>query len=192
MSQDCGWPADDPEMMRYHDTVWGVPLADSRGLFEFLTLEAAQAGLSWRTILNRREGYQRAFAGFDVREISDYNDAKIESLMQDAGIIRNRLKITATVINARLVHAMQESGQSFEDYIWGLVGGATKVNKFVDQSEIPATTTVSDQMSKRLKADGFKFVGSTTCYALMQATGMVNDHLVACSRYEPLMKMARR
>ena len=191
MSQDCGWPADDPKMMRYHDTEWGVPLRDDSGLFEFLTLEAAQAGLSWRTVLYRREGYRRAFANFDIREIAGYDDTKIESLMRDAGIIRNRLKITATLINARLVLAMQESGQSFEDYIWGLVGGVTQVNEFVDLSEIPATTLVSDQMSKRLKADGFKFVGSTTCYALMQATGMVNDHLKACSRYEPLVKMAR-
>ena len=192
MSQSCGWPADDPKMMRYHDTEWGVPLTDDRGLFEFLTLEAAQAGLSWRTILYRREGYQRAFSNFNIRKIADYDDAKINTLMQDAGIIRNRLKITAAVINARPVLGMQESGQSFEDYIWGLAGGVTLVNEFADLSELPATTQVSDQMSKQLKADGFKFVGSTTCYAFMQATGMVNDHLMGCFRYEPLVKLAGR
>jgi DNA-3-methyladenine glycosylase I len=173
-------------MTAYHDLEWGVPVHDDRLLFEFLILEGAQAGLSWRTILDRREGYRRAFDGFDTRAIAGYSPDKIQELLQDPGIIRNRLKIEATVKNARAFLAVQDTFGSFDSYIWRYTGGAPKRNAWRTLSEVPARTPESDAMSKDLRRRGFSFVGSTICYAFMQAVGMVNDHLVDCFRYTEL------
>jgi DNA-3-methyladenine glycosylase I len=170
-------------MLRYHDEEWGVPQHDERALFELLTLEGAQAGLSWNTILNKREGYRVVFHGFDVDKVASYTEADVERLMGNAGIVRNRMKIESTIRNARALLAVREKIGSFDAYIWGLVGGAPKLNAFKSLSELPASTAESDAMSKDLKKRGFRFVGSTICYAFMQATGMVNDHEVGCFRY---------
>jgi DNA-3-methyladenine glycosylase I len=170
-------------MLRYHDEEWGVPHHDDRALFELLILEGAQAGLSWNTILNKREGYRRAFAGFAFGEVARFGDVDIARLMGDAGIVRNRMKIESTIGNARAVMALREEFGSFDAYIWGLVSGAPNRNAFKSLGELPASTAESDAMSKELKKRGFRFVGSTICYAFMQATGMVNDHEVACFRY---------
>ena len=178
----CDWAATEI-MAPYHDNEWGVPLHDDRMLFEFLILEGAQAGLSWNTILTKRENYRAAFDNFDPSVVSQYGDAKVQSLLADAGIVRNRLKIAAAIGNAKAHLAVVEEFGSFDNYIWGFVGDAPKTNTWKALSEIPATTPESDQMSKELKARGFKFVGSTICYAYMQATGMVNDHTVNCFRY---------
>jgi DNA-3-methyladenine glycosylase I len=173
-------------MTAYHDQEWGVPVHDDRLLFEFLILEGAQAGLSWRTILGRRESYRRAFDGFDPQAIAGYDPDKIQELLQDTGIIRNRLKIEATVKNARAFLAVQDALGSFDSYIWTYVGGGPKRNAWRALSEVPAHTPESDAMSKDLRRRGFSFVGSTICYAFMQAVGMVNDHLVDCFRYAEL------
>jgi DNA-3-methyladenine glycosylase I len=170
-------------MITYHDEVWGVPQHDDQLLFEFLILEGAQAGLSWNTILNKREKYRAAFDDFDPVAISQYGDAKVQSLLADAGIVRNRLKIASAIGNARAFLAVVEEFGSFDSYIWGFVGGSTKTNNWQSMAEIPATTAESDAMSKDLKKRGFKFVGTTICYAYMQATGMVNDHMVDCFRH---------
>jgi DNA-3-methyladenine glycosylase I len=166
-------------MIEYHDREWGVPLHDDRTLFEFLILEGAQAGLSWETILNKRENYRRAFDRFDAKKIAKYDARKTRALLKDAGIVRNRLKIAATISNARAFLAVQKEFGSFDKYIWQFVGGKPKVNK---TGKVPASTSESDAMSKDLKKCGFRFVGSTICYAFMQATGMVDDHALDCYR----------
>jgi DNA-3-methyladenine glycosylase I len=178
----CGWSQDDL-MNAYHDAEWGVPLHDDRALFEFLILEGAQAGLSWTTILKKRPNYRAAFDAFDVARIADYGKPKIAALLADAGIVRNRLKIDSTVDNARAFLKVQQEFGSFDAYIWQFVGGRPRKNKWRDMKEVPAKTEQSDAMSKDLSRRGFRFVGSTICYAFMQATGMVNDHLVTCFRY---------
>jgi DNA-3-methyladenine glycosylase I len=177
----CSWPTN-PLAIRYHDREWGVPVRDDRKLFEFLILEGAQAGLSWDTILRKRENYRRAFASFDPLKVSRFTRAKRNSLMKDAGIVRNRLKIEAAVVNAKCFLALQEEYGSFSAYVWKFVGGKPILNRHRKASTIPARTEVSDALSKDLKGRGFKFVGSTIMYAFMQATGMVNDHLQGCFR----------
>jgi len=179
----CTWPGSDPLMLAYHDEEWGTPLHDDRLLFEFLILEGAQAGLSWRTILNKRENYRRAFDRFDAKKIARYDARKKKQLLADAGIIRNRLKIDATIDNAKAFLEAQDEFGSFDSYIWRFVEGKPIRNEFRALKEIPASTKQSDAMSKDLKKRGFRFVGSTICYAFMQATGMVNDHMVDCFRY---------
>jgi DNA-3-methyladenine glycosylase I len=185
----CDWvagrPPDDP-MLRYHDEEWGVPLHDDRALFELLTLEGAQAGLSWDTVLRRRDGYRRAFAGFDVDRIARYTDGDVERLMQDSGIIRNRAKINATIDNARALPAVRAEFGSLDASLWRFVGGEPKQNAFRALSEMTATTPESVAMSKDLQRRGFRFVGPTICYAFMQAAGLVNDHVVTCFRYREL------
>jgi DNA-3-methyladenine glycosylase I len=167
-------------MQRYHDVEWGVPIRRDRKLFEFLILEGAQAGLSWSTILRRREGYRTAFAGFDWNAVAEFDGTRVEELMQDTGIIRNRLKIEGAVKNARAFLEVKKEFGSFDAYIWTFVGGTPKVNAPEKMKDVPASTPESDAMSRDLKKRGFTFVGTTICYAFMQATGMVNDHLVGC------------
>jgi DNA-3-methyladenine glycosylase I len=179
----CSWAGEYAPMVRYHDEEWGVPVHDDRRLFEFLILEGAQAGLAWRTILDRREGYRRAFDGFDARKIARYGARDVKRLLADAGIIRNRLKISATILNAQKFLEIQKEFGTFDAYIWQFVGGKPLDNKARSIKQIPATTAASDRMSKDLKKRGFKFVGSTICYAFMQAVGMVNDHEVSCFRH---------
>lgn len=174
--------------MRYHDEEWGVPVTDDRTLFEFLILEGAQAGLSWLTILNRREGYRKAFVDFDPVKVARFNQKKIESLLKFEGIIRNRLKVEAAVTNAQAFLTVQEEFGSFSSYQWRFVDGKQKQNRWKSLSQVPAVTRESDAYSKDLKSRGFKFVGSTIIYAHMQATGMVNDHLVTCPRYVAVQK----
>ena len=178
----CEWAANGL-MLPYHDEEWGVPLHDDRLLFEFLILEGAQAGLSWNTILQKRENYRAAFDNFDPAAISQYGDDKVQSLLANAGIVRNRLKIAAAIGNAKAYLAVVQEFGSFDSYIWGFVGGSPKTNAWKSLSEIPAKTDESDAMTRDLKTRGFKFVGSTICYAYMQATGMVNDHMVDCFRH---------
>ncbi len=168
----------------YHDTEWGVAVHNDRTLFEFLILEGAQAGLSWSTILAKRENYRRLFAGFDPAAVSEFSDCTLEKILLDAGIVRNRLKVRSAVINARAFLAVQEEFGSFDAYVWQFVGGRPKRNRWKTMAEVPASTAESDAMSKDLKSRGFKFVGSTICYAFMQATGMVDDHLTSCFRYK--------
>ena len=182
----CSWaPLDDPEYLAYHDEEWGVPVHDDARLFEMLTLEGAQAGLSWSTILHKREGYRRAFAGFDATKVSRFTDAKLERLLQDPSIVRNRLKVASTVANARATLAVRDEMGSLDTYLWGLAGGTPTVNRWRG-GDIPAETPASRAMSKDLKRRGFRFVGPTVCYAFMQATGMVNDHVTSCFRYAEL------
>ena len=176
----CSWCGDDPLYVAYHDEEWGVPVHDDRHLFEMLTLEGAQAGLSWITILRKREAYRKAFDRFDARKIAGYTSPKLRELMNDAGIVRNRLKIEGTVKNANAFLAVQKEFGSFDRFIWQFVGGAPIVNQLKPGDSIAATTPESNAMSKALKKRGFTFVGSTICYAFMQATGMVNDHVVGC------------
>lgn len=178
----CEWAANEL-MIPYHDEEWGVPLHDDRLLFEFLILEGVQAGLSWNTILQKRQNYRSAFDDFDPVAIARYGDAKVQSLLEDAGIVRNRLKIAAAIGNAKAYLAVIQELGSFDDYIWRFVGGGPKTNAWKSLSEIPAKTDESDAMTADLKSRGFKFVGSTICYAYMQATGMVNDHTVDCFRH---------
>jgi DNA-3-methyladenine glycosylase I len=187
----CAWCSDDALMVAYHDTEWGVPAHDDRLLYEFLVLEGAQAGLSWRTILHRREGYRRAFAGFDPEKVARFDERKVASLLKDTGIIRNRLKIRSAIKNARAFLAVQEEHGSFDAYQWQFVGGRPRENRFRTIREIPARTAESDAFSKDMKKRGFSFVGSTIMYAHMQAVGMVNDHLVDCFRHRELMRSRR-
>jgi DNA-3-methyladenine glycosylase I len=188
--QRCDWvPADDPLYVAYHDDEWGVPSRDDRDLYELLTLEGAQAGLSWRTILMKRDGYRRAFAGFDAAKVARFDERKIERLMQDAGIVRNRLKIESTIANAR---AILELEGSLSEYVWSFVGGSPVQNRWRRLDELPAETAESKAMSKDLKRRGFRFVGPTVCYAFMQAAGLVNDHVVSCFRYPELSPTAAR
>jgi len=186
MTVRCGWVSDDPLYIQYHDEEWGVPVHDDRHLFEMLNLEGAQAGLSWITVLRKRQNYRVAFDNFDAIKIAKYDDAKIEALLQNSGIIRNRLKINAVVQNARAFLEIQSKFGSFDAYIWQLVGDQPKRNAWRALAEIPAQTSESQAMSKDLKKRGFKFVGPTICYAFMQATGMVQDHTVDCFRYKEL------
>jgi DNA-3-methyladenine glycosylase I len=181
-SSRCAWAQAEPNLT-YHDSEWGVPQHDDRALFEMLILEGAQAGLSWTTILNKRENYRRAFDGFDAAKIARYDARKVKALLADAGIVRNRLKVAAAIANARAFLAVQEEFGSFDRYIWSFVGGRPIVNRRRGMKDVPARTAESDALSKDLLRRGFKFVGSTICYAFMQATGMVNDHLVTCPRY---------
>jgi len=184
MKTRCQWvPVNDPLYTDYHDLEWGVPVHDDRILFEMLMLEGAQAGLSWNTILKKRENYKRAFDNFDPYKIALYDENKVATLLQDAGIVRNRLKIRATIKGAQAFKNIVKEFGSFDAYIWQFTGGSTRVNSWKSLSELPANTTISDAMSKDLKKRGFNFVGSTICYAFMQATGMVNDHAVDCFRY---------
>ncbi|TDQ30279.1 DNA-3-methyladenine glycosylase I [Tenacibaculum caenipelagi] len=183
MKQRCFWVSDDPLYIEYHDTEWGVPVYDDDKLFEFLILETFQAGLSWITILKKRENFRKAFDNFDYQKIANYSEDKYEELLQDEGIIRNKLKIKATITNAQLFMKVQEEFGSFSKYIWSFVDGNPIKNKFAKREEVPATTELSDAISKDLKKRGFKFVGSTVIYAHMQATGMVNDHTTDCFRY---------
>jgi DNA-3-methyladenine glycosylase I len=173
-------------MADYHDREWGVPLHDERRLFEFLILEGAQAGLSWSTILNKREAYRKAFAGFDVDRVARFDKRKVESLLGDAGIVRNRLKIESTIRNARAILALRKEGVTLDSFLWSFVGGTPIINRWKNVSQVPASTPVSDALSKALKKAGFNFVGTTICYANMQAVGMVNDHLTDCFRYQEL------
>jgi DNA-3-methyladenine glycosylase I len=183
----CGWVSlDDPLYRDYHDKEWGVPVHDDRTIFEFLVLEGNQAGLSWGTILRKRENFRRAFDAFDPAKVARYDGRKVRSLLQDAGIIRNRLKIQAAVANAKAFLGVQREFGSFDAYIWRFVGGKPKVNRWRSLSEIPATTRESEVMSRELLSRGFRFVGPTICYAHMQATGMVNDHVVSCFRHSEL------
>jgi DNA-3-methyladenine glycosylase I len=179
----CGWAGSDPLYIAYHDEEWGVPLHDERKLFEMLILEGAQAGLSWITILRRREGYRRAFDGFDPEKIARYDGRKKARLLLDEGIIRNRAKIEAAVLNARAFLEVKEETGSFDRFLWQFVGGTPKRNRWKELKEIPPETPESKAMSKELKRRGFRFVGPTICYAFMQAVGMVNDHLTGCFRY---------
>lgn len=179
----CDWPGENPLMLAYHDEEWGVPVHDDRVLFECLVLSGTQAGLSWQTVLNKRENYYRAFDNFDVHKIARYGVNDMERLLSDSGIIRNRLKIAATINNAGKVLEIQKEFGSFDKYIWQFVGGKPIKNKIKSISQIPATTRESDTMSKDLRKRGFKFAGSTICYAFMQAVGMANDHTVTCFRY---------
>jgi len=178
----CPW-AQTESMIAYHDQEWGVPLHDDQALFEFLILEGAQAGLSWSTILNKRENYRRAFDGFDAAKIARYRERRIATLLGNAGIVRNRLKVAAAVANAKAFLAVQKEFGSFDAYLWGFVDGKPIRGERREMGDVPARTAVSDALSKDLTRRGFRFVGSTICYAFMQATGMVNDHLASCFRY---------
>jgi DNA-3-methyladenine glycosylase I len=180
----CGWPGTDPLYVAYHDEEWGVPELDSRALFEKLLLDGFQAGLSWITILRKREAFRRAFEGFEPEKIARFDDARIAVLMADAGIVRNRAKIEAAVSSARAFLALQAE-QEFSDYLWGFVDGRPIVNRFTTLDEVPAATPLAETVAKDLKARGFRFCGPTIVYAFMQAVGMVNDHLVGCHRHEP-------
>jgi DNA-3-methyladenine glycosylase I len=181
----CPWPTDEL-YIRYHDEEWGVPVHDDRRLFEFLILEGAQAGLSWRTVLNKRENYRKAFDHFDAEKIARYSPAKVAGLLQDEGIIRNKLKVQSAILNARAFLKVREEFGSFDAYLWRFVDGQPIINHPRSSKDVPATTKISDTMSKDLLKRGFKFVGSTICYANMQAIGMVNDHWVTCFRHQEL------
>ncbi|UVI31921.1 DNA-3-methyladenine glycosylase I [Paenibacillus spongiae] len=183
MTIRCGWVNDDPLYMAYHDQEWGVPVHDDQKLFEMITLEGAQAGLSWYTVLKKREAYREAFDGFDFEKVAAYDDAKAAELLLNEGIVRNRLKIASTIGNARAFIRVREEFGSFDRYIWSFVGGKPIRNQWKELKEVPAQTIVSDAMSKDLRKRGFKFVGSTICYAFMQAVGMVNDHVESCFCY---------
>jgi DNA-3-methyladenine glycosylase I len=187
----CGW-AKSPADIAYHDEEWGVPVHDDRVLFEFLVLEGAQAGLSWSTILNKRDGYRRAFAGFDPTKVARFTAADVTRLVGDAGIVRHRQKIESVVANARAFLRVQDEHGSFDRYVWAFVGGVPKVNGWRAPRQVPARTAESDALSKDLKRRGFSFVGSTICYAFMQAVGLVNDHLVQCVRYRAPRRRAAR
>ena len=188
----CAWAGEDPTYVAYHDTEWGVPVYDDQQLFEFLILEGAQAGLSWITILRKRDAYRKAFAGFDPEKVARFDAKKVAALMQDAGIVRNRLKIESAVKNARAFLKLQDERGSFSDYQWGFVDGKPLQNHRAAMKDIPARTAVSDALSKDLKKRGFNFVGSTIMYAHMQAVGMVNDHIDACFRQAPVAKLAKK
>ena len=186
MKPRCPWCGTDPLYVAYHDTEWGVPCHDEQTLFEFLMLEAAQAGLSWITVLRKRENYRRAFAGFDAQKIARFDDADVARLLGDAGIIRNRLKIAAAINNARITCDMHDKGETLDKLMWQFVDHKPQINHWRSLSEVPAFTPAAEAMSKALKQRGFRFVGPTVVYAHMQATGMVNDHLVSCRRHAKL------
>jgi len=186
----CPWSEGGEEMVEYHDREWGMPVHEDRVHFEFLVLEAAQAGLSWRTVLRKRDGYRRAFADFDPARVARFNSRSVEKLLRDPGIVRNRLKIESAIENAKRFLDVQDEFGSFDAYVWRFVDGRPIVNTWRRQADVPATSAESDALSKDLKRRGFKFVGSTVIYAHMQATGLVNDHLVDCFRYEPCCRLA--
>jgi DNA-3-methyladenine glycosylase I len=188
MKKRCQWPSDIE--MDYHDTEWGVPVTNDKKWFEFLVLDSFQAGLSWKIILQKREGFRKAFYDFDVQKVAQMTDEDLARLREDSSIIRNRLKIKATVTNAQAFIRVQEEYFSFNTYIWSFTNGKTIHNQYTDLSEIPASTPLSDKMSKDLKARGFKFVGSTICYAFMQASGIVNDHTIDCYRHQEIQKIS--
>ncbi|MEE9442408.1 MAG: DNA-3-methyladenine glycosylase I [candidate division Zixibacteria bacterium] len=192
MKKRCAWAGDDPQMQTYHDEEWGVPLYDDQKLFEFLILEGMQAGLSWSTILKKRDNFRKAFDNFGASKIARYRGARIEKLMNDASIIRNRMKIKAAISGAIAYLKIQNEFDSFHKYIWQFVGGKPIVNKWKTLNEIPVFTPEAEVMSKDLKKRGFNFVGPTICYAFMQATGMVNDHTIDCFRYKQVLKWKRR
>jgi DNA-3-methyladenine glycosylase I len=185
----CAWPADDPLMMAYHDEEWGVPVHDDRKLFEFMVLDAVQAGLSWRTVLYKRENYRKALHNFDAAKIARFKDKDMEKLLDDAGLVRNKLKMAAIVSNARHFLEVQKEFGSFDKYIWQFTGDKMQVNQHKTIKTIPATSSEAETMSMDLKERGFKFVGPTICYAFMQAAGMVNDHTVDCYRYKVVAKL---
>lgn len=189
MKKRCAWCGDDPLYVSYHDNEWGMPVHDDRRLFEFLVLEGAQAGLSWLTVLKKRENYRKAFDNFDIERVATYGQHDIDRLLRDPGIVRNRLKIEAAIKNARGVLVLQAEYGSFDTFLWQYVGGRPIQNRWNSMAELPATSTESGQMSKDLKKRGFNFVGSTICYSLMQAVGMVNDHLVDCYRYKEIANL---
>ncbi len=191
MTKRCDWCGDDPLYMEYHDTEWGVPLYDEQRLFEFIVLEGAQAGLAWITVLRKREGYRALFDGFDPHKVARYTDRKLDKLLTDSRIIRNRLKVYSARQNARAFLNVQKDKGSFSDYIWDFVDGQPIQNRWQRMDQVPATTALSDTISKDLKKRGFNFVGSTIVYAHMQATGMVNDHLVSCHRHKECKALAR-
>lgn len=188
----CAWCSPDPLYRAYHDAEWGAPLHDERALFELLTLEGAQAGLSWITILKKREGYRRAFHDFDAERIARYDAADVARLMADTGIVRNRLKIESTITNARATLTLRESDGGLDGYFWNFVDGRPIANAWTDIRQVPASTPLSDAIGRDLKKRGFKFVGSTIVYALMQAMGLVNDHTTDCFRHRAVAKLARR
>ena len=190
MTKRCEWCENTFEQyVRYHDEEWGVPVRDDKKQFEFLVLESAQAGLSWSTILKKREGYRKAFANFDVQKVARFDEERVQKLLENPEIVRNELKIRSAINNAQQFIKIQEAFGSFSDYIWSFVDGEPVQNEWNQLSEIPATTELSDKLSKDLKNRGFKFLGSTTVYAHMQATGLVNDHTVDCFRYEEIKNM---
>jgi DNA-3-methyladenine glycosylase I len=191
LTKRCAWVGSDPLMLRYHDREWGVPVHDDRKHFEFLILEGAQAGLSWSTVLRKREGYRRAFSDFDPEKVARYTGKRIQKLLGYPAIIRNRLKVESAVRNARAFLAVQEEFGTFDSYCWRFVDGRSRLNRWKAMSEIPATSRESDAFSKDLKRRGFRFVGSTIIYAHMQAVGMVNDHLVDCFRYREIRRLGR-
>jgi DNA-3-methyladenine glycosylase I len=185
----CGWvPTEDPAYLAYHDEEWGVPVHDETRLFEMLALEGAQAGLSWATILHKRDGYRRAFAGFDPAKVARFTQAKVDRLLQDPGIVRNRLKVTSTIANARAVLDVRKENGSLDAFLWSFVGGTPIVNRWRSLQEIPGMSPESTAMSQTLKRRGFRFVGPTVCYAFMQATGFVNDHVTTCFRHGELSR----
>jgi len=186
MKQRCGWVSDDPLYLRYHDDEWGVPVHDDRRLFEFLILEGAQAGLSWITILRKRENYRRALARFDAQKVARFGARDLRRLLADPGIVRNRLKLTASIENARVFLQVQKEEGGFDRFIWSFTGGAPIQNRWRSLKEVPAQTREAAAMSRALKQRGFRFVGPTICYAFMQAVGMVNDHVVTCFRHREL------
>lgn len=186
MKHRCPWPSDDKLMIKYHDKEWGVPLHNDRKLFEFLILEGFQAGLSWRTILHKRENFRKAFDIFNFNKVAKYNRKKINSLLKNEGIVRNKLKIESAIINAKAFIQVRKEFGTFDKYIWGFVDSKPIQNKFKSLKQLPAKTALSDKLSEDLKKRGFKFVGSTIVYAHMQATGMVNDHITTCFRYKNL------
>ena len=190
MPKRCEWSTTDA-MQNYHDTVWGIPVHDDRLLFEFVCLESAQAGLSWATILAKRENYKKAFDNFDVNAIASYDQAKIDKLLGDPGIVRNRLKVASVVTNARAVLAIQKEFGSFDTFIWGFVEHRPIQNKWQNISEVPAQTDISTRMSTTLKKRGFKFIGAGICYSFMQAVGMVNDHTLDCFRHDEIEALSR-
>ena len=189
MTKRCAWVSDDELYIQYHDQEWGVPQYDDRKLFELLILEGAQAGLSWYIILKKRENYRQAFDKFDVKKIAEYDNNKIQELLNNPGIVRNKLKIESTVRNAKIYLDIQKEYGSFSQYLWSFVDGKPIVNSFNELKELPAKTELSDKISKELKKRGFNFIGSTICYAYMQAVGMVNDHTVDCFRYKQICSL---
>ncbi len=189
MNRRCEWARTEPSIS-YHDTEWGVPLHDDRGLFEFLVLEGAQAGLSWETILKKRDNYRQAFDRFDIRAVAGYDGRRVQRLLRNPGIIRNRLKIMAAITNARVALVVRQEFGSLDAYLWQFAGGRPRINRWRSLREIPARTAASEAMSRDLLRRGFRFVGPTICYAFMQAVGMVNDHTVTCFRYAALTRAA--
>ena len=184
----CDWPLGHPSMIAYHDTEWGVPVHDDRKLFEFLVLDAAQAGLSWRTVLLKRENYRKAFDNFDAEKVARYTERRVAKLLQNPGIIRNRLKVRSAVTNAQAMLKVRDEFSSLDRYLWQFVDGQPRINRFQSMKQIPATSKESDAMSKDMKQRGFTFCGSTICYAFMQAAGLVNDHIVTCFRHHEVQE----